>query len=137
MTLRDCAGSVKLTLSGSLPVMNSERYPLPRPLFHITRQPQPQPQQQQQPQPQHRLLPRSNSRKQAAATAEQQGDRPSQQAKAKRAERRAGGGGQQNADWQAKERLLRSHNLDLKGTAVMHRGIDTHEGEAVWQGDEE
>jgi len=34
------------------------------------------------------LLLRRNSRKQAAATAEQQGNRPSQQAKAERAERR-------------------------------------------------
>ena len=52
LTLRDCAGFVISTLSGSLLVMNS--YPPPRPLSHSTRQPEPQ---QQQPQPQHRLLP--------------------------------------------------------------------------------
>jgi hypothetical protein len=91
--------------------MNSERYPPPRPLSHSTRQPQPHDQQQQQqPQPQNRLLPRGNYGKQAAATAEQQGNCPSQQAKAKRAERRGGGGSQQKADWQAKERMLRSHS---------------------------
>ena len=32
LALRGCAGLVKLTLSGSLPVINSERYPPPRPL---------------------------------------------------------------------------------------------------------
>ena len=84
----DPAGLVKITLSGSLPVMNSERYSPPRPLSHSTRQPQQQQQQQQQPQPQpqHRLLPRGNFGKQAAVTVEQQGNRPSQQAKAEWAE---------------------------------------------------
>ena len=48
--MRGCAGLVKQTLSGSLPVMNSERDQTPRPLSH-SRQPQQQ-QQQQQPQPQ-------------------------------------------------------------------------------------
>ena len=72
-TLRSRAWLVKLTLSVSLPVMNSGRYPPSRPLSHSTRQPQQQQQQQQQqPQPQHWLLPRENFGMQAAATAEQQ-----------------------------------------------------------------
>ena len=64
------------------------------------------------------------------------GSHPIQQVKAEWAERR-GGGSQQKAGWQAEERLLRSHDLDLRDTAVMHRAIGTHEGEAVWQGEDE
>ena len=95
--MRGCPGLVKLILSGSLPVMNSEKYtprlaPVPagegEGKRHSTRLPQQQQQQQQQPHPQHRLLPRGNSGKQAAVTAEQQGNSPSHQAKAERAERR-------------------------------------------------
>ena len=47
------------------------------------------------------------------------------------------GGSQQKADWRAKERGLRSDGLDLRSSAVMHRGIGTREGEAVWQGEDE
>ena len=68
---------------------------------------------QQQQQPQHQLLTRGNfNGKQAVATAEQQlaSNSPSQEAS--RTGRAAGGeGSQQKADWQAKERLLRCHNL--------------------------
>jgi hypothetical protein len=88
LTLRDCAGFVISTLSGSLLVMNS--CPPPRPLSHSTKQPEPQQQQQKQPQPQHWLLPMVNSSTgfQTAATAEQQlaSNSPSQQAKAEQAE---------------------------------------------------
>ena len=115
---------MKLTLFGSLPIINSERNPPPRPRSHSTRQPQPQQQHQ------HRLLPRGNS------------GQPSSRAtvrasKQKRNGLSAEGGSQQKADWKAKERLLRSHNMDLRDTAVMHRGIGTYEGEAVWQGEDE
>jgi len=86
------------------------------------------------------LLPRGNSGKQAAATAKQQGNRPSQQAKAERAELLAEEAankrptGRPEKDCYGLTIWLWGH---LRGTAVMHRGIGTHEGEAVWQGEDE
>jgi len=50
---------------------------------------------------------------QATTTAEQQGNCPSQQAKAERTERRGGGGSQHKADWPAKERLLQSQSCKV------------------------
>jgi hypothetical protein len=122
---------LKLILPGSLPVMNSERY-LPRcPLPHSTRQPQQQ-------QSQRRLLLREISGKQPAATAEQKlaSKSSSQQAKAGRAELRAEEAankspiGRPEEDCHGLTILLWGH---LGGTAVMHK----HEGEAVWQGEDE
>jgi hypothetical protein len=93
------------------------------------------------------LLPRGDySRKQAAATADQQlaSNSTSQQAKAERAEllteeaanKRPIGRPEKDCYglilW-----LWFTSGVYLRGTAVMHRGIGTHEGEAVWQGKDE
>ena len=134
---------MKSTLSRSLSVMNSERYPPPCPLSHRIRQPQPQqepqpqPWPQPQPQPQHWLIQRGNPGKQAAATAGQQGNHPIQHAKAEPAKRQGGGGSQQKADWQARERLLRFHIwlwVNLRGTVIMHRALALMRGKLCGRG---
>ena len=82
------------------------------------------------------MLPRGNSGKQAAATAKQQGNRLSQQAKAERAEEAANQRsiGRPKKDCYSLTIWLWGH---LRGTAVIHRGIGTRVGEAVWQGKDE
>jgi len=76
-------------------------------LSDSTRQPQHLQQEQQQPQPSagcsQGVIPESKPRQAAGQLSEP--------AKGERAERRGGGGSPQRADWQAKDRLLLSHNL--------------------------
>ena len=130
---------MKLTLSGSLPVMNSESHTPPRPLSHSTRQPQ---QQKQPPQPQHRLLPRGNSRKQAAATAEQQ-LATVQASKKKRNGLSAEGEEAANKGRLAGQRQIATVSQfgcgDSSGAQLLctEALVGNHEGEAVWQGEEE
>jgi hypothetical protein len=113
--------------------MNSERYPPPRPLSHSTRQPEPQQQQQQQ-QPEHRLLPMGNSgifkpRRQPSSSWHQ----TVQASKQKRNELLA--------EEAANKRPIGRPEKDCYGLTTWlwgHlRGIGTHEGEAVWQGEDE
>jgi len=109
--------------------MNSEGYPPPR----STRQPQQQqqqPQPQPQPQPQQRLLPSANSRKQAAANSRaSKQEQNGLSVEAKEAANKRPIGRPKKDCYGLTIRLWRH----LRGTAVMHRGIGTHEGEAVWQ----
>jgi len=85
------------------------------------------------------LLPRGNSRKQAAATAEQQGNRLSQQERINLSAEAEEAANNRPIGWPKQDCCGLTIWLwgNLRGTAVMHRGIGTHEGEAVWQGEDE
>jgi hypothetical protein len=79
---------------------------------------------------------------QAAATAEQQlaSNSPSQQAKAERAELLAEEAANRRPIGRPEKDCYGLTNWlwgNVRGTAVMHRDIGTHEGEAMWQGEEE
>jgi len=108
--------------------MNSERYPPPHPqsqhpLASAAPAPAPAPVA-----PEGEFQKASRGDSQTAA-----GNRPSQQAKAERDERR-GRRQPTKGRFAGQRRLLRSHNLDLKGTAIMHSGIDTQMGKLCGRG---